>query len=65
MNARSSWYAEGLRWMGRLLNDAADFIDREVPEPMPRHTSSEEILADVRNRINSGFAAPAAWHRHS
>ena len=65
MYARTAWYANGLRWLGSLLNAAADYIDRHEPEPMPRHTSSEEILCEVRNRISSGFGAPSALHRHS
>ena len=41
---------------------AADHLDRRVPadaplEPMPRHTSFDEVVGDLRNRINSGFGA--------
>ena len=58
----TSWYAAGLRRLGELLAAAADYLDRRVPrdaplEPMPRHTSFDEVVGDLRNRINSGFGA--------
>ena len=58
----TSWYAAGLRRLGDLLAAAADYLDRRVPadsplEPMPRHTSFDEVVGDLRNRINSGFGA--------
>ena len=59
MYAKTSWYADGLRWVGSVLTTAADFIDRETPEPMPRHTSGEEILSETRNRLLSrNMASP-------
>ena len=59
MNERSSWYAEGLRWMGSVLNGVADYLDRPEPEPMPRHTSCEEILSETRTRLLSrSMASP-------
>ena len=59
MISRTTWYADGLRWVGTLLTAAADFIDRETPEPMPRHISGEEILSETRNRLLSrSMASP-------
>ena len=60
MHARSTWYSEGLRWVGSLLNDAADYLERDTPlaeplAPMPRHTSYDEIVGDLRNRVHAGF----------
>lgn len=57
---RTSWYAKGLRRLEELFATAADYIDRRVPgdaplEPMPRHTSFDEVAGDLRNRIHSGF----------
>ena len=58
-HARSAWYSEGLRWVGGLLNDAADYLERSSPSetlaPMPRHTSYDEIVGDLRNRLQAGF----------
>jgi hypothetical protein len=59
---RRSRYAAGLRRLGELLAAAADYLDRRVPadaplQPMPRHTSFDEVVGDLRNRINSGFGA--------
>ena len=55
MHARSTWYSEGLRWIGSLFDAAADFLERATGpaplEPMPRHTSFEEIVGEVRNRV--------------
>ena len=58
--SKSSWHAEGLRWIGSLFNAAADSLDRAsaesaTPAPMPRHTSFDEIVGDVRNRMYSDF----------
>lgn len=60
LSARTSWYAAGVRRLGQLLAAAAEYLDRRVPrdgplEPMPRHTSFDEVLGDLRNRIQSGF----------
>jgi hypothetical protein len=58
----ASWYATGLRRLGELFAAAADYLDRRGPgdapvEPMPRHTSFDEVVGDLRNRIHSGFGA--------
>lgn len=60
MHPPNTWYADGLRWIGSLFYDAADYLARPAPEtasldPMPRHTSAEEILRDVRNRASGGW----------
>lgn len=59
---KASRYAEGLRWIGSLFGSAADWLERPAPghaslDPMPRHTSFDEIVGDLRNRIHSGFGA--------
>jgi len=58
----ASWYATGLRRLGELFAAAADYLDRRGPgdapvDPMPRHTSFDEVVGDLRNRIHSGFGA--------
>ena len=62
MPQRSTWYADGLRWIASVITDAADYLDSGAPEaasldPMPRHTSFDEIVADVRNRNYNGFGS--------
>ena len=66
MHARSRWYSEGLRWVGGLLSGAADYLERATPAreplaPMPRHTSYDEIVGDLRNRLHAGVGT----QRHS
>ena len=62
MPQRSHWYADGLRWIASVINDAANYLDSPAPDaasldPMPRHTSFDEIVGDMRNRAHAGFAA--------
>ena len=62
MPQRSTWYADGLRWIASVITDTADYLDSPAPDdasldPMPRHTSFDEIVGDMRNRANSGFGA--------
>jgi hypothetical protein len=62
MPQRTTWYADGLRWIASAISGAADYLDSSEPEsasldPMPRHTSFDEIVSDMRNRANTGFAA--------
>lgn len=57
---RASWYAEGMRWIAGSLAWAANRLDRAATghaslDPMPRHTSFDEVVGDMRNRIHSGF----------
>lgn len=61
LSLHASWHAKGLRWMAARLWSAADRLDRlgghASLDPMPRHTSFEEVVGDMRNRIHSGFGA--------
>jgi len=34
MTAESAWHVEGLRWIASVLVDAAEFLEREGPEPL-------------------------------
>lgn len=59
---RAAWYAEGLRWIAASLASAAHRLERAATDhasldPMPRHTSFDEVVGDLRNRIHSGFGA--------
>jgi hypothetical protein len=57
---RAAWYAVSLRWIAASLAWAANRLDRATADhasldPMPRHTSFDEVVGDLRNRIHSGF----------
>lgn len=59
---RASWYAEGVRWIAASLASAVSRLERTATahaslDPMPRHTSFDEVVGDLRNRIHSGFGA--------
>lgn len=67
MPSRSSWHAQGLRWIGSLLCAAADYLESRAAEssplaPMPRHTSYEEIVGDMRNRMYSAGAGQRPYY---
>ena len=66
MNSSTTWYADGLRWVASLFSGAADYLERPSLTaslaPMPRHISYDEVVSDVRNRINSGFGAGQRSH---
>lgn len=56
--SRSTFYAEGLRWIASLLTAAADRLDRPgsgaAPlEPAPRLSARDEALYDLRNRLTN------------
>lgn len=58
MPSLSSWYADGLRWIGSLFIAAADRLERPsiapAPlEPQPDYRPAEEFLSDVRLRVQS------------
>lgn len=60
MPQRAHWYADGLRWIASVITGAADYLERPAAhaaslDPMPRHTSFDEIVGDMRNRASSGF----------
>ncbi|QJR14067.1 hypothetical protein [Usitatibacter palustris] len=55
---RSTWIADGLRWIGSVCESAADAIDRDAAypqplEPVPTRPAFEEYLYDVRFRIHN------------
>ena len=56
----NSWYADGLRWLGTVLNGFADHLERVslpvVPlEPHPDLKLPEDHAADLRRRIQSYY----------
>jgi len=58
--ARASWFVAVLRWIAASFAWTADRLDRATADhasldPMPRHTSFDEVVGDLRNRIHSGF----------
>lgn len=60
MPSRSSWYAEGLRWIGSLFHGAADSLERaqRTPigsEPRAELLPYEEFISDVRHRVQNRY----------
>jgi hypothetical protein len=56
--ARSTFYADGLRWIASLLTTLAERLDRRPVElaplePMPRITPRDEALYELRNRLTN------------
>jgi hypothetical protein len=51
---KAAWYADGLRWIGSLFDQAADHFDRVTPEApeRPPYLEPDEHISDLRNRIN-------------
>lgn len=55
--ARTTWHADGLRWIASVINTLADSIDREhnaptlALEPTPEDKPIEEFLYDARFRV--------------
>ena len=55
-----AWYAEGLRWIGSVLHDAADYFDQPsaLPtplEPVAADRSVDDYLSDVRHRMQHRY----------
>jgi hypothetical protein len=58
MNAQAIWYADGLRWIGSLFNDAADHLEHAAiasSDVQPRYQPIDEYLSDVRTRVHIHF----------
>ena len=53
------WYAEGLRWIGSIFNDAAEHLERlssEVALSDPRVArEAESYMENVRSRVHIHF----------
>ena len=56
---RTLWYADGLRWIGSVFNDAAEHLDRVSAESMqldPRVLrEAEAYMESVRTRVHTSF----------
>ena len=63
MYAKSIWYVDGLRWIGTILNDAADHLERNATIPLellpryhaPEYRAMDEYLSETRNRVHMHF----------
>ena len=60
MTAKALWYADGLRWIGSLLHDAAEHLERpslsaNPGEPHAVRPTVDEYLSDVRFRLQDRF----------
>ena len=57
--SKSIWYAEGLRWIGSLFNDAAERLERGATEAAlldPRALrEADQYRNDVRTRAHIQF----------
>jgi hypothetical protein len=57
--AHRAWYADGLRWIGSVFNDAAEHLERASAETArldPRVArEAEEYMENVRTRVHIHF----------
>lgn len=55
--ARSAWYAQGLRWIGSLLSNAAERVEHKAAAFAaidPRvHREMDQYMHDVRTRAHT------------
>ncbi len=55
--SRSTWYADGLRWIGTLLTSAAEHLEQRAAEadpadPWPDFLPPHERVLELRNRVH-------------
>ena len=57
--SKTLWYADGLRWIGSVFNDAAEQLERTAAEtsaPDPRVLREiEEHMNQMRTRVHTSF----------
>lgn len=57
--AKAIWYADGLRWIGSIFNDAAEHLERASTEAVlldPRALrEADQYVNDVRTRAHLNF----------
>ena len=53
--SNATWHAAGLRWIGSLFNQLADYLDRPAAEPMHVVVDEDEYLNVLRHRIESRY----------
>lgn len=48
------WYADGLRWIGSLFNDAAERLERNDAEPLEpgAYRDIERYVDEMRSRVH-------------
>jgi hypothetical protein len=54
----ANWYADGLRWIGSIFNDAAERLERNDAEPPlePRaYRDIERYVDEMRARVHVHF----------
>ena len=53
MTAKALWYADGLRWLGTLCHDAAEYLSRPSLEPAAGEPIRpyQDYLSDTRQRL--------------
>ena len=54
--SRNLWYADGLRWIGSIFNDAAEHLERratdEVPLDPAAYREIDGYLNEMRTRVH-------------
>ena len=57
--SKTTWYADGLRWIGSVFNGAADHLERSASEATlvdPRALrEADQYVNDVRTRAHINF----------
>ena len=57
--SRSIWYADGLRWIGSIFNDAAEHFERAATEVTPLDPralrEADQYVNEVRTRAHLQF----------
>ena len=57
--ARAIWYADGLRWIGSIFNDAAERLEKSVADEEPldpgAYREIERYVNDLHRRVHVHF----------
>ena len=57
--AKVIWYADGLRWIGSIFNDAAERLEKSATDQEPLHPGAqreiERYVNDPRSRVHVHF----------
>ena len=55
--SRTLWYADGLRWIGTIFNDAAEHLEREAAEASPPDPQAireiDRYMNEMRTRVHA------------
>ena len=51
MHFQAAWHAQGLRWIASILEGAAEFLERDEPEPL-QCEEPQQCVAETRLRVH-------------